>query len=154
MDGSLIGVTPGLAIYVPPDEAAQRRLMAWAEKIVPGTGIATASGFGVVRDGELIAAIMYSNFRPPQVCDIGIVSTDPRWCTREVLRRAFYGPFRVWKVRRLGCITSRRNKKARRMIERLGFKMEGVARQGWPTGGDAVVYSMMPDECRWLGKEN
>lgn len=154
MDGSLIGITPGLTIYVPPDEPRQRELMAWAERIVPGTGIATASGFGILRDGSVIAAIMYSNFRPPHMCDIGIVSVDQRWCSREVLRRAFYGPFRVWNVRRLGAITSRKNKKARNLAERLGFKFEGIARQGWAPGGDAACYSMLPHECRWLGESH
>lgn len=148
MDGSVFN--SGLTLYVPPNEEHQRRLMAWAENIVPGAGIETATGFGVIRGERLIAAVFYSNWNPPHFCDIGVVSTDPRFMSRRVLHHAFSIPFMTWGVRRLGSITSRKNKKARRLLEKLGFKLEGIARQGWKPGGDAAVYSMLPHECRWI----
>ena len=36
-------------------------------------------------------------------------------------------------------------------MERLGFKLEGLARRAHDGETDAAVYSMLPAECRWLG---
>ena len=45
----------------------------------------------------------------------------------------------------------RGNRTARRFVERLGFRYEGMAREAWPTGEDAALYSMLRRECRWTG---
>lgn len=148
MDGGQI--REGLFLYVPPDEQRQREMMAWAERVLPGAGIESATGFGVIRDDRLIAAVFYSNWNPPHFCDIGVVSTDPRFMSRRVLALAFHYPFRVWNLRRLGAITSETNSRSRRLLEKLGFSLEGIAREGWRPGGNASVYSMLPSECRWL----
>ncbi len=148
-------------IWRPRTAEESASLLAWAEHHLPGLRFAPALSwaFGVVRDAHVIAAVIYTNYHPGHMIEIGVVSVDPRWCTRQVLGAAFAYPFRDLNVRRLQATTARRNKRARRLIGRLGFKFEGTARQGWPAGGDASVYSMLRRECRWLeertnGKEH
>ncbi len=107
------------------------------------------AAIGVVQDEALIAAVAFNNYQPHMI-EASVVATTPRWCSRRVLAAVFAYPFRQLGVRRVQATTARRNKRARKFIERLGFKYEGIARKGWPRGGDAAVYSMLNNECRWL----
>lgn len=79
-----------------------------------------------------------------------IATRSPRWATRAVLREVFSYPFWQLGVERLETMCSRKEKDVRRFNERLGFVQEGCARRAWPHGGDGIVFSMMPWECKWL----
>lgn len=108
---------------------------------------------GVTLHGQLVAGVVFSNYRPfPEgaIIDASIAATAPRWATRSVLRDFFSYPFCQMKATRLQVACRKSNKHARQFVLRLGFRMEGVARRMWDGKHDAVVYSMMPEECRWL----
>ena len=111
------------------------------------------SACGVVLDGQLIAGVVYNEYRELRhgrtMC-ASIASISPRWATRKTLRDLFAYPFRQIEVRRLWSTTARRNKNARTVLERLGFKFEGIARRSHDGRQDAAVYGMLPHECRWL----
>jgi len=34
--------------------------------------------------------------------------------------------------------------------KRLGFQLEGIHRQAWPMGGDALSFGMLKPECKWI----
>ena len=111
-----------------------------------------AAAIGVVEDGTLVAGIVYSGWRDrPGALEMSIASTSPRWCRRWVLEAAFRYPFEQLGARRVQATVRRGNGTARRFVERLGFRYEGMAREAWPTGEDAAVYSMLRRECRWTG---
>jgi RimJ/RimL family protein N-acetyltransferase len=61
-------------------------------------------------------------------------------------------PFNQVGCRRLTATTEAKNQPVRAFLCHLGFREEGVIRQGFPTD-DAVVYGMLRDECRWLARE-
>jgi hypothetical protein len=113
-------------------------------------------GIGVV-DGEApIAGVTYTSYlgdphtKQPRAIEMSIASVSPRWCTRNTLFQFFKYPFTDLGVQRVQVTVHRKNKHTRKFVERLGFVYEGKGRRAWPTGGDAVVYSMLPHECRWL----
>lgn len=110
-----------------------------------------AAGIGVALDGQLVAGVVYSEYRPnvPAI-DASIVSTDPAWASRSVLRAIFAYPFNQLGVERLSATTAKRNKTAREFLVRLGFQLEGIGRRAFPGGGDAAVYSILRNECRWI----
>ena len=111
------------------------------------------AGIGVTLRGDLVAGVVFNNYRPlPEgaTIDASIVATTARWATRQVLRDFFAYPFLQMGATRLGVSCRKSNKHARRFVTRLGFRMEGVARRLWDGRHDAVVYSMFPEECRWL----
>ncbi|MGI9489349.1 MAG: GNAT family N-acetyltransferase [Geminicoccaceae bacterium] len=120
---------------------------------LPAGSLSPCAGIGVTYRGSLIAGVAFNNYRPYQsgaVIDASIAATSPRWATRTVLRDFFSYPFAQMKVTRLQVVCRKSNKHARKFVTRLGFRMEGVARRLWDGKYDAVVYSMMPDECRWI----
>jgi hypothetical protein len=78
---------------------------------------------------------------------------DPGWLTRKSLRAFFHFPFVQLKCRRVTGIVHRKNKRARDVNERMGFRLEGVCKHGFETG-DAIIYGMTRAECRWIEQAN
>jgi RimJ/RimL family protein N-acetyltransferase len=98
-------------------------------------------------DGSLLGAVLYTNFRDQSI-EMTSAGT-PGWLTRTHLREFFGYPFNQLGVRRVTGIVHRKNKHARNINERLGFKLEGVCRHGFKDG-DAMIYGMLKQECRWI----
>lgn len=108
---------------------------------------------GIVHADDLIAGIVYNNHRAyfgrSHDIDMTIASTDPAWCSRTILSGLFAYPFRQLGCRRVTAVTRVENAPARRFLVRLGFREEGVLREALPTG-NAAIYGMLAEECRWL----
>jgi RimJ/RimL family protein N-acetyltransferase len=111
------------------------------------------AAIGIARAGEAIGGVVYTGYcQAPHMIEASIATTDRRWASRHVLMGLFAFPFVQLGVERLQTRAHRRARKIRKFNLDLGFKFEGIMRRGWPLGGDAAVYSMLPDECRWLGE--
>jgi RimJ/RimL family protein N-acetyltransferase len=130
------------------DEAVAR----WVGKKVGIEHMAPCTAIGFVKDeGEIIAGVVFNNWRPPGI-EATIASTSPRWCNRATLGVIFGYVFNQVKCRRLTATTEAKNQPVRAFLCHLGFREEGVVRQGFPND-DAVIYGMLREECRWLPKE-
>lgn len=95
----------------------------------------------------LMGAVIFINYRWPSIEQIS--AGEPGWMSRENLRGLFSYPFLQLKCRRLTGIVARKNKHSRDITERLGFKLEGVSRHGFPDD-DACIYGMVRKDCRWI----
>lgn len=109
---------------------------------------------GVVRQGRLVAAVAYNNYRE-RAGDIqmSMASTSPIWASREVIKALFGYPFFQLKCRRVTAITGVTNQPARAFLCRVGFIQEGTLRE-FLHGKDAAVYGMLRRECKWLEEFN
>ena len=110
---------------------------------------------GIIHADKLIGGVIYNNFitdarGKPLLIEMTISTVDKRWCTRHNLRELFQYPFLQLGVKRVQATTSRKAKRVRGTLSRLGFKFEGIIREGHPHGGDAAHYSMLFNECKWL----
>lgn len=111
---------------------------------------------GVTLDAEPIAGIVYNGHWEGEVnsgIEMTVAASNPIWLQRFVLRSAFSYPFELLGVRRVQVRVKRRNKRARKLAEGLGFVYEGMCRAGYPTGGDAAIYAMLQKDCRWLTED-
>lgn len=111
------------------------------------------SGLAIMLDGLLIGGVAFHGYvrhKNGSSIQASIATRSPRWATRRVLREMFAYPFNQLGVTRLWVMASRKDKRARKLQERLGFKFEGIARAAWDGKVDAAVSSMLPNECRWL----
>ena len=107
------------------------------------------AAIGGVIDGKLIGGIVfhsYTNFS----MEIDFYTTDARWCNRKTLKIVFNYIFNVCGCERIQAKCLKKNKKVRTLIERLGFKFEGTMRRGYDGKKDALMYSLLKDECRYL----
>lgn len=97
--------------------------------------------------GDFLGAVLYTNYRDESI-EMSCAGT-PGWMTKGNLRGFFGFPFGDLMCRRITGIVHRKNKTARKINERLGFKLEGVCRHGFKDG-DAMIYGMIKKECRWI----
>lgn len=112
------------------------------------------TAIGVALENELIAGIVFNNFRYPSI-EMSIAAATPRWCSRRNLAAIFAYPFWQLGCRRAGAVTQITNQPVRAFLCRIGFRKEGVCRQllspsATNPSGDAAIYGMTPAECRWL----
>ena len=120
---------------------------------IPIEDFLPCSACGVILGGEIIAGVVYSNYREltqGSTMEASIASTSPRWATRSVLRDLFAYPFIQVGVQRFWVSCARKNKRSRSLVERLGFVYEGMARKAFDGRQDAAIYSMLPHECKWI----
>ena len=113
-----------------------------------------AVGAALLKDGKLSGAAVFNNYHQLHKgswCEISVAIDDVECVTRRTLRQIFEYPFKQLGVSRLQAVTSVTNQRCRSFIERVGFKLEGLARRAHDGETDAAVYSMLPAECRWLG---
>jgi RimJ/RimL family protein N-acetyltransferase len=109
--------------------------------------------FAVLDDRQLIAGIVFNNYRGHDI-EVTMTSISPRWCTRSIMRTVFSYPFHQIGCKRITASVEDTNQPVRAFLCHLGFRQEGVMRQAYRTGRDAVIFGMLRDECRWLGQRN
>jgi len=99
---------------------------------------------------QIIAVALFHNFKGHDI-EIGFAADDPRWAERGVIRAIFHYVFEQLGCSRLTTITAKNNKRARKLDEGLGFKLEGVHENGMAPGVTAISYGMTKENCKWLG---
>ena len=123
------------------------QLAAWLEKRVPHFTAAPGTRcLGIVRGQRLLAVVAYSNFSEPGEVWAGDVemsaaADSPRWWSRSVGRDVFSIPFRQFGVGRVTARVRKRDRRTRRFVEGVGFRLEGVMRHALRTD-DVCVYGM------------
>ena len=87
-----------------------------------------ATAMAVVRGGDLKAAAVYDFYKP-------------------AYQSILAAPFKMLNVNRLQCIVHKKNKRSRKLVEGVGFTLEGVMKDFWgPDNGDACTYRLLRNE--------
>jgi hypothetical protein len=98
----------------------------------------------VVMDGEYPrGAIIINNYEPGSSADITAIGRLSPTVLRELARYLFG----TLKCRRVQAVTKASNVKARRALERLGFRREGVMREKW-ADSHGLLYGLLPAELK------
>jgi RimJ/RimL family protein N-acetyltransferase len=142
-----------LIVYDRPD-----LMTIWVEEGIYGfsrgyDGETKAIGYTI--DDKLVAAVTYSKFESRQDgsffnLEMGVFSVDKRWCNRQYLKAVFAYPFIQLGLERVQTVCSAQEEGVVMFNKRLGFKQEGTHRKAWVTGCDALSWSMLREECKWL----
>lgn len=111
-----------------------------------------SQAIGLECDGELVAGVVYQLYTGPGGSMLMHVASDGsrHWMTRAYLSACFRYPFVQMQCRRVTGLVRADNAEAQRFDEHLGFKREGLLRQGCTDGTDMIVYGMLASECRFL----
>jgi RimJ/RimL family protein N-acetyltransferase len=80
---------------------------------------------------------------------VSVAFDDPRWALPGAMRQLFGYPFNQLRVENLLLATARKNERARKLANGLGFKEIGVIKYFWGRS-DAVFMQMPRKDCRWL----
>ena len=117
----------------------------------PSFGPCTA--LGVVKNNTLVGGVVYHNFVGFNL-EVSLAFDDPRWCSRATLRTLFNYPFNQLGCVRITCITSKKNKKTRRLCEGVGWKLEGIHAKAYDGVETAVSYGMLREDCKWIKEKS
>jgi RimJ/RimL family protein N-acetyltransferase len=106
---------------------------------------------GVVRDGRLCGGVIYHNYdHVSGNVFVHVAADNPRWALPQTMRDLFAYPFLTLDCIRITATVARKNKRCRKFIKGLGFKEEGIARNGYLKKDDLVIYGMLSGECKFL----
>lgn len=110
-----------------------------------------SASIGVIdRDGVLRGAfvVTWDNETTAELHLYGRTSNDT-W------RALFWWVFEAQGVYRLAIRTAKRNRAVKKAAPKFGFKFDGVERDYYGRGSDALRFYMTPELCRWLkGDDN
>lgn len=96
--------------------------------------------------------VLWDNFIG-RTCTISIAIQDVRSFTKTVVREAFRYPFLVAGCELVLALVDSDNTKSMTLCEKVGFRKDTI----YPKAGkdaDLVIYSMAPDQCRWIRQEH
>lgn len=110
------------------------------------------TAIGLESGGELVAGVVFDRYTGPGGSIFMHVASDGSraWMTRAYLSACFRYPFLQERCRRITGLVRADNATAQRFDEHLGFKREGLIRQGCTDGTDMILYGMLVNECRFL----
>lgn len=104
---------------------------------------------GVVRRGKLVGGVVYYAWRGFDI-QIAAAFDQTNWALPGTLRALCAYPFNDLGCQRVTAVTSRKNKIARAMLSKAGFRFEGVIRRGLDGVADGFVYGLLKRECKLL----
>lgn len=129
-------------IVYPRSIAENNALKAWVEQRVTEY---KAGNFticvGIEREGKLIAVVAWDNWRGVSV-EVTIAADSPRWATRQTITTLMSYPFMQLKCQRITSFVRKGNKRARKLNEGLGFKLEGRMRDAGPNLETVLLYGI------------
>jgi len=111
-------------------------------------------------DGILLGAITLDNLKrgAAQSCSIGYWIGEPfagNGYMSEILKALIFQAFKEFELSRIEAATLPENKASRRLLEKSGFKYEGVGQSYLQIAGrwrNHVLYSLLRDDRRGKGK--
>ena len=124
----------------------------WVETKWGTVGRAPDAAFGIIDgDGVLRGALML-HAENAWTAELAVYSESA--ITPKIARSFFkvaFGDLGLW---RLQIRTQRDNKAIKKAAPKMGWKFEGVARGFYGPHGDALLFYMTPELCRWIKHEN
>jgi RimJ/RimL family protein N-acetyltransferase len=110
------------------------------------------TSIGVAHKGHIVAVAVFNNFRPPNI-EITFVTSSPRWATKNAVRAILRYPFLELGCKRVTAIIEATNQPARAFLCRLGFKLEGIHPDVFPSGAAETYGMLRQDAQRWVAEE-
>lgn len=136
----------------------------WAIKRIPHAWKAGVRDFGEavvfvvatkgIPDGKVQAVVVFHNYSPAyKTIEVSMAADSPMWAKKPAISTMLNYVFNEIGCERLQAVTAKRGpgpKHARRFLEHLGFKYEGVGRRAFGSD-DAVMFSMLREDAQyWL----
>lgn len=126
----------------------KERAFAFVSAKVPITRTPNQTGIVQLRNGEIIAAVVYDEFNGHNVFIHCASSGDRRWLNRWFLHETFKHPFITLGCTRITAWVEDTNSDSKKFIEHIGFSREAVLKGAGSSGQDVILYVMRREDCR------
>lgn len=94
--------------------------------------------------GSILGVVVFSRFTTGN-CEITVVSATPGFITKRFALAVAAYPFLQLKVRRDTAFVAVDNEKSLSLAQRLGFRVEGIARSWYPES-DAYILGLLRED--------
>ncbi len=105
-----------------------------------------ASALGLVRNGEIVAGVIYENWNGKSLMAHMVVEGA---LTPAFIASIFDYAYRICGVAKVICPVAVTNKRSARLVEHMGFTAEATLTDCHPDG-DLVLYTLRATDCRFL----
>lgn len=105
-------------------------------------------GIVLKKDGETVAAALYTEFNGPNIFVHLAGSPGRHWLTRDFLYWGFHYPFEQLGCQRMTCLVDASNAASQRFCEHVGWTKESVHPRAARDGGEMIVYRMFREDCK------
>jgi RimJ/RimL family protein N-acetyltransferase len=119
-------------------------------RLVPGNYVAFAF---LTNSDDFAGGAVISNFREGEYgndCEISCAAETSMAFRPHVCTAVFQYVFQQLGCTRLTAITTKKNRRTRAFLERLGFALEGCVRRAYDGRNSALVYGLLAEDCRYL----
>lgn len=130
---------------------------AFVAKLMPVrmTSFENCVAIGVEKGNIMIAGAVFTDYHIRQHgkdIQISFAATYPIWANRAMIRGILSYPFVQLDCQRLTLLVAKSNKRARKLIEGLGFRLEGVHWRAYDGRNDAISYCLRKEDAvaKWL----
>ena len=146
-----------MTVWFPETEEKKQLLMQWAMR---GLGMQTitepAYPVGIFVDDQIACVAVYHDFRPPSVI-MSLYAINPKWASKKAIQTLYSFAFTAKPAGlgagRITALIEKKNKRSRRFVEGIGFKLEGCVRKGGALGADdMMIYGLLRRELEVRGK--
>ena len=125
-------------------------------RLIPGAEHAEDFGayqsLGFADSKGLVAGVVFLNYKQHAV-DINLGAINAKWASRAAFKMISHFAYEGLAVNRLHASVGKRNKRSRKLLEGVGFKLEGCLKKGFSKDEDMMIYGMVRDDCPWIGKK-
>lgn len=106
---------------------------------------------GIVNEaGTLCGGIVMTDWRGHDAC-LTIHLEPPAYISAPMVKELCAFVFRKKRMKRVTAEIAKKNRRARRYVEGMGFRLEGTLRHGWHDAKDDMcIYGLTYDACKWL----
>jgi RimJ/RimL family protein N-acetyltransferase len=105
----------------------------------------SSNAIGLLIDGNIKAGVIYEDFNKASVvCHIAC-----EFLSSEFLAAVFDYPFNSMGVNKIIAPVASDNEKSQKLVEKMGFSVEGVLTDCHPNG-DILLYTMKKSDCKYL----
>lgn len=126
-------------------------VMMWVADRVPGFQPSTgAKALGVVRDGKIIAGVVYDQWNGVHVL-ASIAADTPGWASKSSLFHLFSYPFETLGCEAISVLVPSSNLQSLNLATKLGFEPEAIVTFAAHDGSSLIVMKMFREKCRWIG---
>lgn len=120
----------------------------WVAEKTDGEYREGGKAIGIVRDGNIVAGVLYDNFNGASVY-AHIAVEHGAYIGKEFLHAIFDYPFNQLGANVIIGLVAQDNIRAQELDEHLGFTLKYILPEGHPSGG-LFHYAMYKTECRWI----
>lgn len=142
-----------MRIEYPQSQEENLALGLWVMERIPGfrtNNFRTLAFFE--QNVGIKGVVLFQNYRETDIEIVFAAEPNSDWARRDLILEALSYPFRIG-CHRVTAIVRKDNRKARKLVERLGFKQEGKLRKADTDGHDLFIYGLLADECK-LARKN